>query len=264
MVNLREPARSSARRHTPHAAARTTCPGCFAVALPRPRSTAAQRPLGLDTSEHGGTIGAPSERGWVSRSTRGEHAVVAAPRLRLRPRPRLRLRLRPRPRPRPAPRARATGVRVRRRGRRRGARAWAQGRARAQARTQARAQALPRRQASPSRARAPDPLVAQVLRRVSDDLVFGVRARAGGLERCVRGERTRCRLPDGAMAAARGETRMRPDRMTTKSREAFQDAMDRASRFGNPELYPEHLLASMLDQEGGVAGPLLQKAGADL
>ncbi len=57
---------------------------------------------------------------------------------------------------------------------------------------------------------------------------------------------------------------MRPDRMTTKSREAFQDAMDRASRFGNPELYPEHLLASMLDQEGGVAGPLLQKAGADL
>jgi ATP-dependent Clp protease ATP-binding subunit ClpB len=57
---------------------------------------------------------------------------------------------------------------------------------------------------------------------------------------------------------------MRPDRMTTKSREAFQDALDRASRFGNPELSPEHLLASMLDQEGGVAGPLLQKAGVDL
>jgi ATP-dependent Clp protease ATP-binding subunit ClpB len=57
---------------------------------------------------------------------------------------------------------------------------------------------------------------------------------------------------------------MRPDRMTTKSREAFQDALDRASRFGNPELSPEHLLAAMLEQEGGVAGPLLQKAGADL
>src|ERR1700757_5158326 len=57
---------------------------------------------------------------------------------------------------------------------------------------------------------------------------------------------------------------MRPDRMTTKSREAFQDAASRASRFGNPEIYPEHLLAAMLDQEGGVAAPLLQKAGADL
>jgi len=52
--------------------------------------------------------------------------------------------------------------------------------------------------------------------------------------------------------------------MTTKSREAFQEAIDRASRFGNPELQPEHLLAAVLDQEGGVAAPLLQKAGADL
>jgi ATP-dependent Clp protease ATP-binding subunit ClpB len=57
---------------------------------------------------------------------------------------------------------------------------------------------------------------------------------------------------------------MRPDRMTTKSREAFQDAIDRASRFGNPELAPEHLLAAMLDQEAGVAAPLLQKAGVDV
>jgi ATP-dependent Clp protease ATP-binding subunit ClpB len=52
--------------------------------------------------------------------------------------------------------------------------------------------------------------------------------------------------------------------MTTKSREAFQDALDRASRFGNPEISPEHLLVAMLEQEGGVAGPLLQKAGVDL
>jgi ATP-dependent Clp protease ATP-binding subunit ClpB len=57
---------------------------------------------------------------------------------------------------------------------------------------------------------------------------------------------------------------MRPDRMTTKSREAFQDAADRASRSGNPELQPEHLLAAMLEQDGGVAAPLLQKAGADV
>jgi ATP-dependent Clp protease ATP-binding subunit ClpB len=52
--------------------------------------------------------------------------------------------------------------------------------------------------------------------------------------------------------------------MTTKSREAFQDAIGRASRFGNPELQPEHLLAAMLDQEGGVAAPLLEKAGSNL
>jgi ATP-dependent Clp protease ATP-binding subunit ClpB len=57
---------------------------------------------------------------------------------------------------------------------------------------------------------------------------------------------------------------MRPERMTTKSREAFQSALERASRFGNPELQPEHLLAAMLDQDGGVAAPLLQKAGADV
>ncbi|MDP9002769.1 MAG: AAA family ATPase, partial [Myxococcota bacterium] len=57
---------------------------------------------------------------------------------------------------------------------------------------------------------------------------------------------------------------MRPDRMTTKSREAFQDAVARASRFGNPELAPEHLLIAMLEQEGGVAAPLLEKAGADV
>jgi ATP-dependent Clp protease ATP-binding subunit ClpB len=52
--------------------------------------------------------------------------------------------------------------------------------------------------------------------------------------------------------------------MTTKSREAFQDAIERTSRFGNPEVQPEHLLAAMLAQEGGVAAPLLQKAGADI
>ncbi|MDB4998483.1 MAG: ClpB protein, partial [Myxococcaceae bacterium] len=57
---------------------------------------------------------------------------------------------------------------------------------------------------------------------------------------------------------------MRPDRMTTKSQEAFRDALERAARAGNPELYPEHLLLSMLDQDGGVAGPLVQNAGGDV
>ena len=57
---------------------------------------------------------------------------------------------------------------------------------------------------------------------------------------------------------------MRPDKMTTKSQEAFREAVDQASRRGNPELSPEHVLAAMLLQEGGVAAPLLQKAGTDV
>ena len=57
---------------------------------------------------------------------------------------------------------------------------------------------------------------------------------------------------------------MRPDRMTTKSQEAFRDALEAASRRGNPELLPEHMLAAMLSQDGGLAHPLLQKAGADV
>ncbi len=56
---------------------------------------------------------------------------------------------------------------------------------------------------------------------------------------------------------------MRLDRMTTKAQEAVRTAVDLASRRGNPELYPEHLLRAILDQDGGVGGPLLQKTGAD-
>jgi ATP-dependent Clp protease ATP-binding subunit ClpB len=52
--------------------------------------------------------------------------------------------------------------------------------------------------------------------------------------------------------------------MTTKSQEAFREALDISARNGNPELLPEHLLRAMLEQEDGVARPLLQKAGADL
>jgi len=51
--------------------------------------------------------------------------------------------------------------------------------------------------------------------------------------------------------------------MTTKAQEAVRAAADLASRRGNPELYPEHLLRAVIDQEGGIGGPLVQKAGAD-
>ena len=56
---------------------------------------------------------------------------------------------------------------------------------------------------------------------------------------------------------------MRPDKMTTKAQEAVRAAADLASRRGNPELYPEHLIRAILEQDGGIGGPLAQKAGAD-
>jgi ATP-dependent Clp protease ATP-binding subunit ClpB len=57
---------------------------------------------------------------------------------------------------------------------------------------------------------------------------------------------------------------MRTDKFTVKTREALAAASGLAERKGNPELLPEHLLAVMLEQEGGVAAPLLAKAGVDL
>jgi ATP-dependent Clp protease ATP-binding subunit ClpB len=51
--------------------------------------------------------------------------------------------------------------------------------------------------------------------------------------------------------------------MTTKAQEAVRAAVDLASRRGNPELYPEHLLLAIVDQDGGIVAPLLEKAGAD-
>ncbi len=57
---------------------------------------------------------------------------------------------------------------------------------------------------------------------------------------------------------------MRMDRLTTKSQEAVRAALDSASRRGNPELIPEHLLIAILEQEGGVGGPLLERAGAQV
>jgi ATP-dependent Clp protease ATP-binding subunit ClpB len=56
---------------------------------------------------------------------------------------------------------------------------------------------------------------------------------------------------------------MRIDRMTTKAQEAVRAAVDLASRRGNPELYPEHLLRAIVAQEDGIGSPLLAKAGVD-
>ena len=53
------------------------------------------------------------------------------------------------------------------------------------------------------------------------------------------------------------------DKLTRKSQEALSDALQRASLAGNPNVDGLHLLAAMLDQEGGTAVPLLRAAGAD-
>ena len=53
------------------------------------------------------------------------------------------------------------------------------------------------------------------------------------------------------------------DKLTRKSQEALSDALQRASAAGNPNVDGLHLLAALLDQDGGIAVPLLRAAGAD-
>jgi len=53
------------------------------------------------------------------------------------------------------------------------------------------------------------------------------------------------------------------EKLTRKSQEALSDALRRASAAGNPSVDGLHLLAALLDQEGGIAVPLLRAAGAD-
>jgi len=52
------------------------------------------------------------------------------------------------------------------------------------------------------------------------------------------------------------------DRLTVKAGEALQSAISDATSRGNPAVEDIHLLAALLEQEGGVAGPLLSRVGA--
>jgi ATP-dependent Clp protease ATP-binding subunit ClpB len=56
---------------------------------------------------------------------------------------------------------------------------------------------------------------------------------------------------------------MRLDRLTSKTREALVASEQRATQRGNPELQPEHFFLALLEQDGGVTAPIVQKAGAD-
>jgi ATP-dependent Clp protease ATP-binding subunit ClpB len=56
---------------------------------------------------------------------------------------------------------------------------------------------------------------------------------------------------------------MQPDRFTIKSQEAIQAAQRLADDRRNPQTTPEHVLAVLLEQDGGVVVPVLRKLGVD-
>ncbi len=56
---------------------------------------------------------------------------------------------------------------------------------------------------------------------------------------------------------------MRLDKFTVKAQEAFVDAQNLATQYGNQQIEPEHLLLSLLNQSDGITIPILQKLGVD-
>jgi ATP-dependent Clp protease ATP-binding subunit ClpB len=56
---------------------------------------------------------------------------------------------------------------------------------------------------------------------------------------------------------------MQPDRFTIKSQEALQAAQRLADERRNPQTTPDHLLAVLLELEGGVVAPVLRKLGVE-
>jgi ATP-dependent Clp protease ATP-binding subunit ClpB len=56
---------------------------------------------------------------------------------------------------------------------------------------------------------------------------------------------------------------MQPDRFTIKSQEALQAAQQLADQRRNPQTTPLHLLAVLLEQEGGIVVPVLRKLGVE-
>jgi ATP-dependent Clp protease ATP-binding subunit ClpB len=55
---------------------------------------------------------------------------------------------------------------------------------------------------------------------------------------------------------------MRFDKFTIKSQELIQAAQNLASRYGQQQIEPEHLLAGMLQEDDGIAAAMLRKLGA--
>ena len=57
---------------------------------------------------------------------------------------------------------------------------------------------------------------------------------------------------------------MNPEKFTQKTQEAFNAAQSVATRHGHSELRSSHLLSALLEQEGGITPPLIEKAGANV
>ncbi|MGH7698661.1 MAG: Clp protease N-terminal domain-containing protein, partial [Candidatus Dormibacteria bacterium] len=56
---------------------------------------------------------------------------------------------------------------------------------------------------------------------------------------------------------------MQAERLTQRSREALEQAAQRATALEHPEVAPEHLLLALVDQEDGVVAPLLRQVEVD-
>ena len=56
---------------------------------------------------------------------------------------------------------------------------------------------------------------------------------------------------------------MNPERFTAKTQEALNQAQTLATQLGHAELKPSHLLQALLNQEGGITMPLLQRASSN-
>ncbi len=56
---------------------------------------------------------------------------------------------------------------------------------------------------------------------------------------------------------------MSPEKFTVKLQEAFNASQSVATRHGHQEVKPAHLLSALLDQEGGITKPLLEKAAVN-
>ena len=56
---------------------------------------------------------------------------------------------------------------------------------------------------------------------------------------------------------------LNPERWTLKTQEALAAAVERARDASNAEVTPDHLLAAVLDQADGIAGPILTRVGVE-
>lgn len=61
-----------------------------------------------------------------------------------------------------------------------------------------------------------------------------------------------------------GEAQVRLDRYTEKAQEALQSGAREAQEHGQQAIEPEHVLLALLRQQGGIARPLLEAAGASI